>query len=77
MGYASGGLEVEDVGLLVPGEIVERELGGVPDEDEGPVLEEHAWMGGGVPMRLEQPGPPLSQSTTGSLSGSRWESKKT
>jgi len=30
-----------------------------------------------IPIRLEQPGPPLSHKTSGSLSGSRCESKKT
>lgn len=30
-----------------------------------------------IPIRLLQPGPPLSQRTTGSLSGSLCDSKKT
>ena len=76
-GYSSGTLEVEQVGLLVPGVVVEVEVGLVAVQQERTVLEDHAWMAGGVPISEEQPGPPLSQSTTGSLSGSRCESKKT
>jgi len=37
----------------------------------------HALIVQKVPMSEEQPGPPLSQRTTGSLSGSRCESKNT
>ncbi len=54
-GYSSGGFDVEHVGFLVPGPLIDHRVEWVGFEDEGSVFVEHAEHTGAAGSTVEPP----------------------
>ena len=69
--HAWRGLQEENVCVVVPAVFVSlgREAVRTLVDQLGAKFGQEAWVVQWVPMRLEHPGPPLSQTTTSSVSG--------
>lgn len=77
--YSGRTLQKQQVGLVVPGEGVDRlrELVTALPDQVWPDLLQPPWVSSQVPSRLEHPGPPFSHTTTSSLAGWLFEVMKT